>query len=171
MKNLILALFMSLSLVLSAQKAKNFKLKYTLPAGWSAEEFGGKSPWEDEGNALCHCSGIHFFKMHKDGKMNVVVYPSTQAGLDSAKRNFVGPLYFEDVTKKENVRSNERSFERKKSTFTDSKSKRESFGVFRYFTKVDDHYYIIYAWQENPQPLNSTDEKDLLEMVRNIEVN
>jgi len=172
MKNLILTLLISLSTLLQAQtKSKNLKIKYTLPAGWNAEEFGGKAPWEDAGNTFCHCAGAFFYRQHKDGKMNVVIYPSTQAGLDSTKRNFVGTLHFEDVVKYDNVRSNGMSLQRKKSNFTDSKTGAKSFEAFRYFTKVEDHFYIIYAWQESMQPLNSTNERELLQMVNAIEPN
>jgi hypothetical protein len=174
MKNLCILLAISLSTVLTAQqsgKSKVLKLKYTLPAGWNAQEFGNSATknWEEPGNALCACSGIAFYRSHKDGKMNVVVYPSTQAGLDSAKRNSVGNLRFEDVVKYDKVRNNDLSFERKKSNFTDSKTGAKSFEAYRYFTKVDDHFYIIYAWQENMQALNSTNEKALQEMVNSLE--
>jgi hypothetical protein len=178
MKNLFLVLLISVFIFsqlgnYQAQtiKSKNLRLKYTAPAGWNVEEFGGKSPWEEAGNLLCHCSGVHFSKSHKDGKMNVLVYPSTQAGLDSNKRNAVGTLRFEDVVKFDRIRSNEISFERKKSNFTDSKTKTKSFEVYRYFAKVEDRFYIIYAWQENMGALNSTNEKELTEMVKAIEAN
>lgn len=172
MKHLLLVAFISLSAFLNAQtvKSKNLKLKYTLPAGWNAEEFGSKN-WEDAGNNMCHCAGIYFFRLHKDGKMNVLVYPSSQAGLDSTKRNFVGTLHFEDVEKLDRIRINALPLERKKSNFTDSKSKAKSFDVFRYFAKVDDRFYIIYAWQENMQPLNSTNENLVVDMVKGIEFN
>lgn len=170
MKKVIFLSLLCLSILANAQKAKNMKVKYTLPAGWNAEEFGGKSPWEDPGNAMCKCSGLYFFRSHKDGKMNVVLYPSTQSGLDSTKRNAVGNLRFENVEKFDRVRHNEVSFERKKSNFTDTKSKSKSFEAFRYSAKVDDHFYIVYAWQENMQALNSTNEKELIEMVKGIEL-
>ncbi len=171
MKHLFFLLFISLFAFAQAQtlKSKNLEIKYTLPAGWSAEEFGGKTPWEEKGNDLCHCSGAHFSKSHKDGKMHVVIYASTQSGLDSTKRNSVGSLHFEDVIKYDRVRNNDMSFERKKSNFTDAKTKAISFDVYRYFVKVKDHFYIIYAWQENMQTLNSTNEKELFAMVNSIE--
>jgi hypothetical protein len=152
-------------------KSKVLKLKYTLPAGWNAEEFGNPTTtnWEDQGNNLCKCSGILFSKSHNDGKMNVVVYPSTQSGLDSAKRYAVGNLVFENVQKFDKTRNNSFSFERRKSNFTDKKTKTKSYEVFRYFTKIEDHFYIIYAWQENMQTLNSTNEKELFTMVNAIE--
>jgi len=173
MRSLAFFLFMSLLGLSHAQttKSKNLKIKYTPPAGWNAEEFGGKSPWEEAGNEMCHCSGAHFFKSHKDGKMHVVIYASTQSGLDSTKRNSVGNLHFEDVVKYDRVRNNDMSFERKKSNFTDTKTKAKSFDVFRYFVKVEDHFYIIYAWQENMQTLNSANEKELFAMVNSIEAN
>ena len=101
--------------------------------------------------------------------MNVVVYPSTVSGLDSAKRNFVGPLQFVEVEKYDNIRNNDISFQRKKSNFIDAKTKSKSFEVYRYFAKVDDHYFIIYAWQENMQMLTSTNQKLVLDMVNAIE--
>ena len=173
MKTLLLALCMCLFSISQAQsvKSKNLKIKYTPPAGWNTEEFGGKSPWEEAGNDFCHCSGAHFFKSHKDGKMHVVIYASTQSGLDSTKRNNVGNLHFEDVVKFDRVRNNDMSFERKKSNFTDTKTKAKSYEAYRYFVKVEDHFYIIYAWQENMQALNSTNEKELFAMVNAIEAN
>lgn len=168
MKNLILLALLTCSISAYSQKAKNMKVKYTLPEGWNAEEFGGKTPWEESGNSFCKCSGLYFYKSHKDGKMNVVLYPSTPAGLDSSKREAVGDLKFVNVEKFDRVRHNDVSFERKKSNFTKNKTK--SFETFRYLAKVDDHYYIIYAWQENMQLLNSTDEKELQEMVKAIEL-
>jgi hypothetical protein len=173
MKKLLFLALCSLLLGATAQttKSKNLKLKYTPPAGWNVEEFGGKSPWEEAGNDLCHCSGVHFSKPHKEGKMHVVVYPSTQSGLDSAKRNAVGNLRFEDVVKYDRVRNNDISFERKKSNFTDTKTKSKSFEAYRYYAKVEDRFYIIYAWQENMQTLNSTNEKELFSMVNAIEAN
>lgn len=173
MRNLVLVLFVSLFSLAQAQtvKSKNLKIKYTPPAGWNTEEFGGKSPWEEAGNDLCHCSGVHFSRSHKDGKMHVVIYASTQSGLDSTKRNSVGNLHFEDVVKYDRVRNNDMSFERKKSNFTDSKTKAKSYEAYRYFVKVEDHFYIIYAWQENMQALNSTNEKELFAMVNSFEAN
>jgi hypothetical protein len=174
MKQLAFILCACVTLTLSAQKtekSKALKLKYTLPAGWNAQEFGSPATvnWEEQGNNLCKCSGILFFKSHADGKMNVVVYPSSQSGLDSAKRNFVGNLYFENVQKYDKTKNKAFSFERKKSNFTDSKTKAKSYEVFRYFTKVEDRFYIIYTWQENMQMLNSTNERELYEMVNAIE--
>ncbi len=150
-------------------KSKILKLKYTPPAGWNAEEFGGKTNWEESGNNLCKCSGVYFFRTHKDGKMNVVIYPSTQSGLDSTKRNFVGSLRFENVEKYDKTKNKFFSFERKKSNFTDSKTTKKSFEVIRYLAKVEDHFYVIYAWQESMNALNSTNEKELYEMVNAIE--
>lgn len=173
MKNLFLLLTLCLFTFSQAQitKSKNLKIKYELPAGWNAEEFGGKSPWEEAGNNLCPCAGVHFTKSHKEGKMHVVIYPSTQSGLDSTKRDGVGNLHFEDVVKYDRVRNKGMSFERKKSNFTDLKTKTKSFEAYRYYTKVDDHFYIVYAWQENMQTLNSTNEKELFQMVNAFEAN
>lgn len=170
MKNILFLSLLCLSLVVNGQKAKNMKVKYTLPAGWNAEEFGGKSPWEEPGNTMCKCSGLYFFRTHKDGKMNVVLYPSTQSGLDSTKRDAVGNLRFENVEKFDRVRHNDVSFERRRSNFTDIKSKSKSFEVFGYFAKVDDHFYIIYAWQENMQAISPTNERDLVEMIKGLEL-
>lgn len=173
MKTLLCLVFISIFSLSQAQtvKSKNLKIKYTPPAGWTAEEFGAKGPWEEAGNDLCHCSGAHFSKSHKDGKMHVVIYPSMQSGLDSTKRGNVGNLHFEDVVKYDKVRNNDISFERKKSNFTDLKTKAKSYEVYRYYAKVEDHFYIIYAWQENMQTLNSTNEKELFAMVNAIEAN
>ncbi len=171
MKN-IFVILLSLSLCNSfAQqtKSKNLKLKYTLPQGWTAAEFGGKSPWEEPGNNLCHCSGVLFTRSHKDGKMNVLVYPSTVSGLDSAKRNTIGKLRWVDVQKYDKTKNKNFSFERKKSNFIDWPSNEKSYEVLRYFAKADDHFYIIYTWQENMQALNSTNEKEIYEMVNAIE--
>ncbi|MES2764070.1 MAG: hypothetical protein V4677_17775 [Bacteroidota bacterium] len=174
MKNLAFIILTCFTLTLTAQqtvKSKVLKLKYTMPAGWNVQEFGSPASvnWEEQGNNLCKCSGILFFKSHADGKMNVLVYPSTQSGLDSAKRNAVGNLAFVDVQKYDKTKNKFFSFERKKSNFTDSKTKAKSYEVFRYFAKIEDHFYIIYAWQENMQMLNSTNEKVLWEMVNGIE--
>ena len=72
-----------------------------------------------------------------------MVYPSTQSGLDSTKRNFVGALRFENVEKYDKTKNKYFSFERKKSNFTDSKTNKKSFDVIRYFAKVEDHFYDI----------------------------
>ena len=174
MKTLSLILCICVAINVTAQKtekSKALKLKYVLPAGWNVQEFGNPitTNWEELGNSLCKCSGILFSKSHPDGKMNVVVYPSAQSGLDSAKRNAVGNLIFNNVQKYDKTRNNSFSFERRKSNFTDSKTKAKSFEVYRYFAKMEDHFYIIYAWQENMQMLNSKNEKELLEMVNAIE--
>lgn len=174
MKKLLFLLSICLPVLLSAQhtiKSKNLKLKYTLPAAWTAEEFGGKKSWDDGGNSLCNCSGLSFTKQNKDGKLNVVAYPSTQAGLDSTKRNLVGSLRFENVDKYDKTRNKNFSFEKKKSNFTDTKNNSKSFEVIRYFAKVEDHFYIIYAWQDNKKAMSPDTEKELYEMVNAIEPN
>lgn len=163
------ALLCSQVLHAQSQKSKNMKLKYILPAGWTATEFGGKSPWESAGNELCRCAGIHFSRSHKDGNMHVVVYPSTPEGVDSLKRRRVGNLEFVDVQKFDRVRNNGMSMERKKSNFIAIPSKTPSYEAFRYITKVENRFYIIFAWQENMQSLNSTNEKELFTMVNAIE--
>jgi hypothetical protein len=172
MKKLIFLVIACLPALLFPQqsfKSKHLKLKYTTPAGWNTEEFGGKKTWDESGNTLCNCSGVSFTKMNKDGKLNVVLYPSTQSGLDSAKRNSVGALRFENVDKFDKIRNKNFSFERKRSNFTDTKSNTKSFEVLRYFAKVDDHFYIIYAWQENKRAMSPDTEKELYEMVNAIE--
>lgn len=172
MRTLIAAFFLGLTLCGWSQetvKSKVQKLKYTPPQGWVAEEFGGKTSWEEAGNPLCHCSGIVFTKQNKEGKMKILVYPSTVPGLDSAKRNMVGNLKFEDVQKYDKIKNKHFSFERKKSNFVDAKTGAKSYEVMRYFAKVEDHFYIIYAWQENMNALNSTAEKELVEMLNGIE--
>ena len=174
MKKIIFLLATSISMVLNAQqtvKSKVLKLKYTPPAGWNIVEFGSPTSvnWEEQGNAMCTCSGVSFYKSHKDGKMNVVIYPSTQSGLDSTKRNFVGTLHFEDVQKYDKTKNKFFSFERKRSNFTDSKTKSKSFEAIRYFAKADDHFYVIYAWQENMNSLSPSNEKEIYEMVNAVE--
>jgi len=170
MRKITLVLLLIAATVAFAQetvKSKALKLKYTPPAGWNTEEFGGKDTWEDKGNALCHCSGVLFSKSHKEGKLKVLVYPSTVSGLDSMKRNAVGPLQFEDVLKYEKTKNKFFSFEKRRSSFKDKGNK--SYDVIRYFAKVEDHFYIIYAWQENLGLLSPQIEKELYEMVNAIE--
>jgi hypothetical protein len=173
MRTLLLSLFFVVSLYSNGQetiKSKPLKLKYTLPQGWVAEEFGGKTSWEEVGNALCHCSGAVFTRQHKDGKMKVVIYPSTVSGLDSAKRSAVGNLRFEDVQKYEKGKTKNYSFERKKSNFVEMPGGKKSYEVMRYYIKAGDQFYIMYAWQESMNALNSTSEKDLYQMVNSIEL-
>lgn len=94
----ILSVFITFSaLAQKPVKSKNLQLKYTLPENWSAEEFGGISPWEDGNSTYCKCAGVSFTKPHKDGKMHVLVYPSTIGGLDSAKRLNVGHLHLKTL--------------------------------------------------------------------------
>lgn len=176
MKRLCLLLIICFSTSLMGQstgKSKVLKIKYTLPAGWNVQEFGNPSTktWEEPpgGIDVCKCSGILFYRTHKEGKMNVVLYPSTLSGLDSTKRNAVGNLQFEDVERYDKIRNNDISFERKKSNFIDIKTKSKSFEVYRYFAKVDNHFFIIYAWQENMQLLSAANQKLLFEMVNSIE--
>jgi hypothetical protein len=115
MKKLLTLILLLASVYISAQqtKSKNLMIKYNLPPGWNAAEFGGKIPWENKGNTLCDCSGILFSRSHPDGKMNVLLYPSTVQGLDSAKRSYVGNLKFEDVQKYDKTRNKNFSFELK----------------------------------------------------------
>ena len=172
MKNIFLIVLVHVSVCLLAQgtvKSKSLKLKYTAPQGWNTEEFGGKNSWDESGNALCKCSGVSFSKSHKDGKLNVVIYPSTTSGLDSSKRNFVGNIRFDNVEKYDKTRNKFFSFEKKRSNFTDSKSNKKSFEVIRYFAKVENHFYIIYTWQENMSALSPSIEKELFEMVNAVE--
>jgi len=172
MKNFIIFLFIGLTTSILAQKSvkvKELKLKYTLPANWNAESYVGEQPWELGNNSLCKCAGILFFKSHKNGKMNVVIYPTTTSGLDSAKRNFVGSLRFENVEKYDKTKNSFFSFQKKLSNFTDIKTNKKSYDVIRYLTKIEDRSYIIYAWQESMNLLNPTVEKELYEMVNSIE--
>ena len=172
MKKIILFFCLSLSLVITAQKAvkvKELKLKYTLPENWNAETYATEQPWESANNSLCKCAGILFFKAHKNGKMNVVIYPTTTSGLDSTKRNFVGSLRFENVEKYDKSKNSFFSFQKKSSHFTDTKTNKKSYDVIRYQTKIEDRSYIIYAWQESTNLLNPTVEKELYEMVNGIE--
>ncbi len=172
MRILTLLLCSALTLSVTAQtvKSKALKLKYTPPASWTAEEFGGLKSWDDGGNpAICNCSGVSFTKPNTNGKMHVVVYPSSAGGLDSAKRGFVGALKFEMIEKYEKTKAKNFSFELRRSHFTDTKTKAQSFDVIRYFAKVEDHFYIIYSWQEKAGTLNSNPEKELFEMINAIE--
>jgi len=150
-------------------KSKILKLKYSTPENWTATEFGGKLNWDEAGNEMCRCSGVAFSKPNKNGKFNVVVYASPINGLDSTKREFVGALHFQNVEKIEKTTNKNFSFEKRRSGFFDVRVKKDSYNAIRYITKVDDHYYIIYAWQENMNLLNSTAEKELTEMVNAIE--
>jgi hypothetical protein len=170
MKQLLFLVMIGLSVLSTAQtvKSKSLKIKYTLPAGWNAEEAGGKTSWDESGNTLCKCSSVLFTKPGKEGKMNVLVYPSTISGLDSAKRNSAGTLRFENVEKFDKTRNKNFSFEKKKSNFTD-KTGKKSYEVIRYLAKVDDHFYIIYTWQESMSPMSPDAEKQLYEMVNAIE--
>ena len=163
------AFSISFSLAQKTTKVKEFQLKYTLPESWNAQAFGVSESWEEAGNHICHCSGILYTKSGKDGKMNVLIYPSTASGLDSAKRSFAGTLRFEDVQKYEKIKNKYFSFEKKRSNFTDTKTNKKSFDVIRYFTKVDAHFYIVYAWQENLGLLSPGSEKELFEMINAIE--
>jgi hypothetical protein len=172
MKKLIFSSLLALSLSLSAQtvKSKILKLKYTTPESWTAAEFGGQLNWDEKGNEMCRCSGVAFSKPHKEGKFNVVVYAVPNGGLDSTKREFVGALHFENVEKVEKVTNKSFSMEKRRSNFYDVRAKKASYNCIRYITKVTDgHCYVIYAWQENMNLLNSTAEKALTEMINAIE--
>ncbi len=155
---------------LAAQtKSKTLKLKYTAPEGWNAEEFGGKTTWDESGNALCKCSGLYFTKQNKDGKLNVMVYPSTISGLDSSKREMVGSMKFVDVEKFDKTKNKYFSFEKKKSNFTDVKTNKKMYEVVKYKTKIEDHFYIIYTWQENMGMMSPNTEKDLFLVINALE--
>ncbi len=171
MKKLIVYTLLLFTVCTQAQtvKSKALKLKYTTPEGWNVEEFGGKTSWDESGNSLCKCSGLYFFKSNKDGKLNVLIYPSTVFGLDSTKRDMVGNLKFVDVEKYDKTRNKAFSFEKRKSNFTDSKTNKKSFEVIKYKAKVEDHYYIIYTWQENLGMMSPNTEKELFEVVNAIE--
>ena len=170
MKNLIFLLVVT-SFIANAQtvKSKVLKLKYTLPENWTASEFGGPTSWDEKGNELCRCSGVAFSKPHKNGKFNVVVYAVPEGGLDSTKREFVGPLHFENVEKVERTTNKNFAFEKRRSHFYDVKAKKDSHNCIRFITKTEGHRYLIYAWQENMDLLNSTSERELNTMVNAIE--
>ncbi len=150
-------------------KSKALKLKYTLADSWTATEFGDPVNWDLSGNAMCKCSGVAFSKPDANGKYNVVVYAVPAGGLDSAKREFVGTLHFVNVQKIEKAVNENFSFERRRSNFVDVKTKAASYNCMRYITKAKDGYsYIIYAWQENMNLLNSTSERELSKMINVI---
>ena len=172
MRKITLLLFILVSVFSFSQtvKSKILKLKYTTPESWTATEFGGLLSWDEKGNELCRCSGVAFSKPHKNGKFNVVVYPVANGGLDSTKREFVGALHFENVEKLEKVTNKNFAFEKRRSNFYDVRAKKTSYNCIRYITKsTEGHCYVIYAWQENMNLLNSTAEKELAEMVNAIE--
>ena len=172
MKKLLYISFLALTLSLSAQtvKSKILKLKYTTPESWTANEFGGQLNWDEKGNEMCRCSGVAFSKPNKNGKFNVVLYAVPKGGLDSAKREFVGALHFQNVDKVEKTTNKNFAFEKRRSNFYDVRVKKDSYNCIRYITKsTEGHCYIIYAWQENMELLNSTSEKELAEMVNSIE--
>lgn len=171
MKHLILSYFLLISVSIQSQtvKSKSLQLKYITPEGWNVEEFGGKTSWDESGNSLCKCSGVYFSKSHKDGKLNVVIYPSNVFGLDSIKRNMVGNLRFENVEKYDKTRNKAFSFEKRRSNFHDAKSNKKLYDVIKYKAKVDDHYYIIYTWQESMNMMSPNTEKELFEVINAIE--
>ena len=170
-KIIFLSLFVcSLTIQSQTVKSKNLKLKYTTPESWTATEFGGLLNWDEKGNEMCRCSGVAFSKPNKDGKFNVVIYAVANGGLDSTKREFVGALHFENVEKVEKTTNKNFAFEKRRSNFYDVRAKKASYNCIRYITKATDgHCYLIYAWQENMNLLNSTAEKALTEMVNAIE--
>ena len=170
MKNLVsLCLIVICSFATAQTKSKILKLKYTAPEGWNVEEFGGKANWDEAGNTLCKCSGLYFTKQNKDGKLNVVVYASTISGLDSSKREMVGSMKFVDVEKFDKTKNKNFSFEKKKSNFQDVKANKKMYEVIKYKTKVEDHFYIIYTWQENMGMMSPNTEKDLFQVVNAVE--
>ncbi|MBK7309573.1 MAG: hypothetical protein IPI93_01985 [Sphingobacteriaceae bacterium] len=171
MKKLISLCLLVAATSLTAQtvKSKALKLKYTAPEGWNPSEFGGKTSWDESGNNLCKCSGVMFTKQHKDGKMIVLVYPSTISGLDSSKHDMAGILKFVDVEKYDKTKNKNFSFEKKKSYFMDTKTSSKSYEVIKYKTKIEDHYYLIYTWQESMNVMSPNTEKDLFEVVNAIE--
>lgn len=171
MKAIVTSLLLALSFFSLSQtvKSKPLKLKYSTPNGWTAQEFGGKLSWDESGNELCRCSGVIFSKPHTNGKLNILVYPTNAAGLDSSKRNYVGMLRWENVEKYEKTTNKSFSFEKRRSNFTDTKGSKKSYEVIRYKAKIEDHFYIIYAWQENTGLLNPNVEKEFNEMLNAIE--
>lgn len=172
MKHLLIILLSFTYTVFFSQtiKSKALKLKYTTPEGWTANEFGGTKNWDEGTNDICRCAGVAFTKPNKNGKYNVVVYPVQNGGLDSAKREFVNTLHFVNVEKVEKTTNKFFSFEKRRSNFFDTKTKKASYNCIRYISKpIDGRCYIIYVWQENMDLLNSTTEKELNEMVNLIE--
>jgi hypothetical protein len=169
-KFIILFVFVSAVSFSQTVKSKILKLKYATPESWTATEFGGLLNWDEKGNEMCRCSGISFSKPNKEGKFNVVIYAVPNGGLDSTKREFVGPLHFENVEKVEKTTNKNFAFEKRRSNFYDVRAKKASYNCIRYITKpTEGHCYIIYAWQENMNLLNSNSEKALTEMVNAIE--
>jgi hypothetical protein len=170
MKKFIAFCLIITTIGLSAQtKSKLLKLKYTAPEGWNVVEFGGPTSWDESGNVLCKCSGLQFTKQNKNGKLNVVVYPSTVSGLDSSKRDMVGSMKFMDVEKYDKTKNKFFSFERKRSTFHDLRDNKKMYEVIKYKTKIDDHFYVIYAWQENMGMMSPDTEKELYQVVNALE--
>lgn len=172
MKRFLLLLFVFVSVFSFSQtvKSKLLKLKYVTPESWTANEFGGPLNWDESGNAMCRCSGVAFSKPNKNGKFNIVVYAVPKGGLDSAKREFVGPLHFVNVEKIEKTTNKNFAFEKRRSNFVDVKTKSASYNCIRFISKsTEGHCYVIYAWQENMDLLNSTSEKELMEMVNSLE--
>jgi hypothetical protein len=167
--SILLIIACSFSVYSQTVKSKVLKLKYTLPENWTANEFGGPTSWDEKGNEMCRCSGVAFSKPDKKGKLNVLVYAVPKGGLDSAKREFVGPLHFENVEKVERTTNKNFAFEKRRSHFYDVKAKKDAYNCIRFITKTEGHCYLIYAWQENMDLLNSTTEKSLNEMVNAIE--
>jgi hypothetical protein len=41
--------------------------------------------------------------------------------------------------------------------------------AIKYKTKIDDHYYIIYTWQENSGMMSPDIEKELFQVVNALE--
>jgi hypothetical protein len=113
-------------------------------------------------------SGVAFSKPDANGKYNLVgAFPV--GGLDSTKREFVRNLHFVNIEKIEKSVNENFSFEKRRSNFVDAKTKAKSYNCLRYITKLKDGYsYIIYAWQENMNLLNSTSESQLLKMINVI---
>jgi hypothetical protein len=170
MKNLVsLCLIAICSFAMAQTKSKILKLKYTAPEGWNVVEFGGPNNWEEPGNALCKCSGLQFTKQNKNGKLSVVVYPSTVSGLDSAKREMVGSMKFMDVEKYDKTKNKFFSFERKRSTFHEVRDNKKMYEAIKYKTKYEDHFYIIYAWQDNMGMMSPDTEKELYQVVNALE--
>jgi hypothetical protein len=170
MKKLTLLLvFISVFSFAQTVKSKVLKLKYSLPENWSAIEFGGQTSWDESGNDMCRCSGVLFNKPSKKGNFNVVVYAVPKGGLDSTKREFAGPLHFENVEKVERTTNKNFAFEKRRSHFYDVRAKKDSYNCIRLITKTEGYCYLIYAWQENTDLLNSTSEKELNEMINAIE--
>jgi len=150
-------------------KSKALKLKYVIPAGWKAEEAANENSWDIQQNTNCNCAYLQFTKEHSNGLLNIMVYPSDIGGLDSAKRQQVGLMKFTPVEKFDKIRSKHFSMEKRRSIFINQKTNRKAYDVLRYTIKSGKHFYIVYAWQQNPADISPDTEKKLFEVINGFE--